>query len=106
MQDEKDLELKDAVETEEEKIEEEAIEAEEKLEEAAEAEEEKINEIEVADEKSSLADDFGMDDFGEFADLEKEIEVQKTESKKIVSSAKDANYASGFPNWYLEPPLD
>lgn len=101
MQDEKDLELKDAVETEEEKIEEEAIEAEEKLEEAAEAEEEKINEIEAADEKSSLADDFG-----EFADLEKEIEVQKTESKKIVSSAKDANYASGFPNWYLEPPLD
>lgn len=104
MQDEKDLELEEAVETEEEKIEEEAIEAEEKLEDAAEAEEENL-EIKEAKE-NSLADDFGMDDFGEFADLEKEIEVQKTESKKIVSSAKDANYASGFPNWYLEPPLD
>lgn len=104
MQDEKDLELEEAVETEEEKIEEEAIEAEEKLEDAAAAEEEKL-EIKEAEE-NSLADDFGMDDFGEFADLENQIEVQKNESKKIVSSAKDANYASGFPNWYLEPPLD
>lgn len=99
MQDEKDIELKEAVETEEEK-----------LDEAVEAEEAKLdaedNNIEEAEEVEESKDDFGADDFGEFADLENQIKVETNESKKVVSSAKDANYASGFPNWYLEPPTD
>ena len=83
MQDEKDIELKEAVETEEEKLDE-AVEAEEaKL----DAEDNNIEEAEEVEESMDDfgADDFGADDFGEFADLENQIKVETNESKKVVS---------------------
>lgn len=99
MQDEKDIELKETVANEEERIEEVA--------EADDAEKLDSEVVDVKPESDDLAADFGADDFGaEFADLENQIQVETKANSHIVSSAKDANYASGFPKWYLEPPTD